>query len=162
MLNTVILFTLRVVSAVIAKEGVFLKKQYYDKTCLFWSLYCKFFLATCWIGGFLFGCFIWLHSDPCSLNCFNCSMAKDFDFLHSVLNTEILTLGVGFMILSFFGVIVSAAYFFLRTALFAFSILKLQVFSSQMAWETLLLFQCVFLSLEFWIFSKSVFRKLCL
>ena len=147
--SCIILFLLQIETAVIVKEGFYLKKQYYDKSDFFWSLYCKIVLATCWVGGFLFSCMLWIHSAV--LQSEFLTSAESFShsgIFPSLAGTPIL-LGISYCIAQFFPFWVSCFYIFLRALLFAFVMAAFSFISCSITWWSVLILQGLLLSLEF-------------
>lgn len=151
---TIILSLLRDIFEAIAKEDVFMKKKDYDKTDFFWSLYCKFLLATCWIGGFLFGCVAWLKAFPYSLNCFGCVLWEELKPSFLNICAEFIPLAVGCLVSCFLQWPFVLLHIFIRTSLFAFCMLNLFILSDSTVWAAILFVQFFFLSFEFLVFSK--------
>ena len=125
-------------------EGFLLKKQYSEKICFFWSLYCKTLLATSWIGGFLFGILLWFRCDP---QLFPAETVYS-SFL-TLLAASLLPIGLVLFIFSFSARFVCSLYIFIRTSLLGFSMMGLSMVLGRADWWTFFMMHGPFLSLEF-------------
>ena len=129
-----------------------LKKPYYEKTCFFWSLYCKTLLATCWIGGFLFGYLAWCRCGFTSADGFFSAEFADYTGFLTMLASDLLLLGIGYLVSAFLSRMLSSLYVFIRTALFFLSMIGLSLVYDLSTWCAVFIWQGVSLSLEFLIY----------
>ena len=129
-----------------------LKKRYCGKTGFFWSLYCKTLLATCWIGGFLFGCLAWCRCGFASADGFFSAEFADYTGFLTMLASDLLLLGIGYLVSAFLSRMLSSLYVFIRTALFFLSMIGLSLVYDLSTWCAVFIWQGVSLSLEFLIY----------
>ena len=157
--RSISLFLLQSESAVIVKGGFYLKKQYYSKTDFFWSLYCKMLLATCWIGGFVLGCMLWIQLAAVRSDWLaSVELLSHSGILPFGVGTPIL-LGIGYCIAHLFPCWVSGLYVFLRAFLFAFCMLALSFILHSTSWWCVLILQGLLLSLEFKVYLQFFTEK---
>ena len=131
-----------------------LKKPYYEKTCFFWSLYCKTLLATCWIGGFLFGCLIWIR---CDFHPGNYLYSAEPVFSGGCLTmpvASLISIGLAVFIFHFSNRLTSFIYVFVRTSLLSFSMLGFYLITGSPDWLPVFLWHSLFLSLEFGLWLR--------
>ena len=90
--------------------GIILKKMYSNGFLLPKDIYCKLFLATCWIGGLLFGCFLFLRARKLSQWCIPCinffGFSRERFFFFQLFHLMGSVIGVFMFPLGFLGILI--------------------------------------------------------